>query len=68
MPIVSVVIKLRGELPSGSGLKFYIDLLISGIININFTIKNANMLRPSQVLKLMAMMSPKNAPAKCSAK
>ena len=68
MPIVSAVIKSRGELPSGSGLKFYIDLLISGIISINFTIKNANIDKPSQVLKFIAMTIPKNAPAKCSAK
>ena len=48
-------------------LKFYI-LLISGNININFTRKNANIPRPSHVLKFIAMMSPKKAPAKCSAK
>ena len=30
--------------------------------------KNANMLRPSQVSKFIAMTIPKNAPAKCKAK
>ena len=46
----------------------HIDLLISGIISINFTMKNANMLKPSQVLKFIEMTIPKNAPAKCKAK
>ena len=39
-----------------------------GIINTNLTRKNAKMLKPNQVLKLIAMIKPKNAPAKCSAK
>jgi len=46
----------------------HIDLSISGIININLTRKNANIDKPSQVLKLIAMIKPKNAPTKCSAK
>ena len=49
-------------------MSFIHILLISGNININFTRKNANMPRPSQVLKFIAMTSPKKAPTKCSAK
>jgi hypothetical protein len=39
-----------------------------GIINTNLMMKKKNIDKPSQVLKYIAMTSPKNAPTKCSAK
>jgi hypothetical protein len=44
------------------------DLATSGIINKNLMMKNANIERPNQVLKCIAIIRPKNAPTKCSAK
>ena len=39
-----------------------------GTININLMMKKKNMVKPSQVLKCIAMTSPKNAATKCRAK
>jgi hypothetical protein len=39
-----------------------------GIIIRNLIMKKKNIDKPSHVLKCIAMISPKNAPAKCNAK
>jgi len=39
-----------------------------GIITKNLMMKKKNIDKPSQVLKCIAMINPKKAPTKCSAK